>query len=179
MPSARAILLSAAAAGTAALLLTGCSPTDPPAGLTGVSVAEDGTPLGVLLMCHDHVDGAVLHPSGRPPESGETTGAWRHDGRVTGFTSWPLLPTSGAPAAERWTTERETTRLDKGRSYRLYGGTADDSWSTVPVEFTPEDLTRLKPGQVRYTLNDEIRTTSLDDFRDGACDEAAGGREEH
>ncbi|MFF9148437.1 hypothetical protein ACF1BN_26645 [Streptomyces sp. NPDC014861] len=177
MPSARAILLTAAAAGTAALLLTGCSV--PPAGLTGVSVAEDGTPLGVLLMCHDHVDGATLHPGGRPPESEETTGAWRHEGRVTGFTSWPLLPTAGAPTAERWTAEQEATRLEKGRAYRLYGWTSDDSWSTVAVEFTPEDLARLRPGQVRYTVDDEIRTTSLDDFRDLACDEAAGGREEH
>ncbi|WP_282696885.1 hypothetical protein [Streptomyces sp. CC208A] len=177
MPSARAILLTAAAAGTAALLLTGCSV--PPAGLTGVSVAEDGTPLGILLMCHDHVDGAVLHPDGLPPESREVTGEWRHDGPVTGFTTWPLLPTASAPAAERWTAEQEATRLEKGRTYRLYGGTEDNSWSTVAVSFTPEDLARLKPGQVRYTMGDETRTTSLDDFRDRACDEAEGGPEEH
>ncbi|MFF2778992.1 hypothetical protein ACFVU3_29380 [Streptomyces sp. NPDC058052] len=178
MPTARANLLTAAAAGTAALLLTGCSPTAP-AGLAGVSVAEDGTPLGVILMCHDHVDGAVLHPDDAPQEPREITGDWRHDGPVTGFTTWPLIQTAGAPAAEGWTPEAETDRLEKGRGYRLAGWTDDDTWSAAPVRFTPEDLARLKPGQVRYTLDDEIRTTSLDDFRDRACDEAAGGREEH
>ncbi|MEU2507841.1 hypothetical protein ABZ621_24440 [Streptomyces sp. NPDC007863] len=177
MPSARATLLTAAAAGTAALLLTGCATT--PAGLAGVSVAEDGTPLGVLLMCHDHVDGAMLYPDDVPKESREVTGDWRHDGPVTGFTSWPLMQTAGAPEAERWTPETRTARLEKGRSYRLAGWTEDGSWSAAPVSFTPEDLARLKPGQVRYTLDDEIRVSSLDDFRDRACDEAAGGAQEH
>ncbi|KAA6218816.1 hypothetical protein [Streptomyces filamentosus] len=177
MPSARATLLTAVAAGAAALLLTGCSAA--PAGLAGVSVAEDGTPLGVLLMCHDHVDGAMLYPDDAPEESREVTGDWRHDGPVTGFTTWPLMQTSGAPAAERWTPRTQTERLEKGRGYRLAGWTEDGSWQAVPVRFTPEDLARLKPGQVRYTVDDEIRTTSLDDFRDRACDEAAGGRDEH
>ncbi|MFD4375237.1 hypothetical protein [Streptomyces sp. NPDC058486] len=177
MPSARATLLTAAAAGTAALLLTGCAAA--PAGLAGVSVAEDGTPLGVLLMCHDHVDGAKLHPDDLPKESREVTGDWRHDGPVTGFTSWPLIQTSGAPSAERWTPETHVARLEKGRRYSLTGWTEDGSWQATPVTFTPEDLTRLKPGQVRYTVDDEIRTTSVDDFRDRACAEAAGGPEEH
>ncbi|NML49966.1 hypothetical protein HHL19_09815 [Streptomyces sp. R302] len=177
MPSARATLLTAAAAGAAALLLTGCTTT--PAGLAGVSVAEDGTPLGVLLMCHDHVDGAMLYPEDAPKESREITGDWRHDGPVTGYTSWPLMQTAGAPEAERWTPETRTARLEKGRSYRLAGWTEDGSWSATPVSFTPEDLARLKPGQVRYTLDDEIRVSSLDDFRDRACDEAAGGAQEH
>ncbi|MFE5797968.1 hypothetical protein ACFQ8C_36050 [Streptomyces sp. NPDC056503] len=177
MPSARATLLTAAAAGAAVLLLAGCTTT--PAGLAGVSVAEDGTPLGVLLMCHDHVDGAMLYPDDVPKESREITADWRHDGPVTGFTSWPLMQTAGSPEAERWTPETRTARLEKGRSYRLAGWTEDGSWSATPVSFTPEDLTRLKPGQVRYTLDDEIRVSSLDDFRDRACDEAAGGAQEH
>ncbi|MFD8010930.1 hypothetical protein [Streptomyces sp. NPDC058955] len=178
MPTARATLLTAAAAGAAALLLTGCSPA--PAGLAGVSVAEDGTPLGVILMCHDHVDGATLHPDdASKAESREITGDWRHDGPVTGFTTWPLMHTAGAPEAEEWTPEMETALLEKGRTYQLAGWTDDDTWKASPVRFTPEDLAHLKPGQVRYTLDDEIRTTTLDDFRDGACDEAAGGREEH
>ncbi|MEU3606187.1 hypothetical protein AB0E83_12140 [Streptomyces sp. NPDC035033] len=177
MPSARATLLAAAATGTAALLLTGCSPA--PAGLAGVSVAEDGTPLGVLLMCHDHVDGAMLYPEDVPEESREITGDWRHDGPVTGFTSWPLMQTSGAPEAERWTPETSASRLEKGRSYRLAGWTDDGSWSATPVSFTPEDLSRLRPGQVRYTLDGEVRTASLDEFRDRACDEAVGVPQEH
>ncbi|MFE6223674.1 MULTISPECIES: hypothetical protein [unclassified Streptomyces] len=177
MPTARATLLTAAAAGAAALLLTGCSSA--PAGLTGVTVAEDGTPLGVILMCHDHVDGAMLHPDDAPEGSREVTGDWRHDGPVTGFTTWPLMQTASTPATEEWTPETETARLEKGRSYRLAGWTDDGSWTASPVRFTPEDLTRLKPDQVRYTLDDEIRTTTLDHFRDTACDEAAGGREEH
>ncbi|GAA3070064.1 hypothetical protein GCM10017562_41290 [Streptomyces roseofulvus] len=176
MPTARATLLTAAAAGAAALLLTGCSPA--PAGLAGVSVAEDGTPLGVILMCHDHVDGAVLQPDDAP-ESREITGDWRHDGPVTGFTTWPLMQTAGAPAAEEWTEERETGRLEKGRGYRLAGWTDDDTWQASPVRFTPEDLAHLKPGQVRYTLDEEIRTTSLDTFRDTACAEAEGRAQEH
>ncbi|MFH8729593.1 hypothetical protein [Streptomyces termitum] len=177
MHSPRTTLLTAAAVGAAALLLTGCA--TPPAGLAGVTVAEDGTPLGILLMCHDHLDGATLSPADAPADASPATAVWRHDGPVTGFTSWPLIRTSGVPEAERWTSKTETTRLEKGRSYRLAGWTEDGSWSAVPVRFTPEDLARLKPGEVRHTLDGETRVSLLDDFRDRACDEATGAKQEH
>nr|WP_236071736.1 hypothetical protein [Streptomyces polyasparticus] len=42
-----------------AALLAAC--TVPVAGSSGISVTEHGQPLGVLAVCHDHIDGATLY----------------------------------------------------------------------------------------------------------------------
>ncbi|MER7103722.1 hypothetical protein ABT383_29535 [Streptomyces humidus] len=147
---------AAACAGLAALTsLTGC--TVPSAGLTGITVTEDGRPVGVLMVCHDHIDGALLYTdsagSGRDAaeEGGsEDAGRWSSSKPVTGFASWPL--TTGG---QGWRVDGPMpATLQPRRTYHLFGGTDDDSWSTADVSFTPEQLAALAPGQVRYFAGD-------------------------
>ncbi|MEX0170588.1 hypothetical protein [Streptomyces sp. LMG1-1-1.1] len=146
-------------------VLAGC--TVPVAGVSGVAVTADGKPIGVIQMCHDRIDGALLHPDDADdPESPDVTGVWKHDTPVTGFTSWSL----GSPA-DGWTAEEPLGRLVPGQPYGFYGSTEDNSWSTASVHFTTADLAKLVPGQVRYERGDEARTVSLDDFRAKACED--------
>ncbi|WP_306327030.1 hypothetical protein [Streptomyces venezuelae] len=159
----RALAVAALATGVAAL--SGC--VVPPAGLAGVTVAADGSPVGVIMMCHDHIDGATLYPdhddaTGSP----ETEWLWDHDSPVTGFTSWSL-----ASPADGWTTETPLGRLVPGQEYALYGWTEDNSWSAAHVYFTTADLKALVPGQVRYNNGDEVRIVSTDEFREKACED--------
>ncbi|WP_329281289.1 hypothetical protein [Streptomyces sp. NBC_00691] len=159
----RPLLLTAFAA-VAATVLSGC--TVPLAGLAGVTVAADGSPVGVIVMCHDHVDGATLHPDGGDTSgTPENEGYWRHDAPVTGFTSWSLT----APA-DGWTAEETPGRLVPGQRYALYGWTEDSSWAAARVSFTTADLEALVPGRVRYERGDEIRTVTTDEFREKACE---------
>ncbi|MCX5227686.1 hypothetical protein ABZY16_07315 [Streptomyces sp. NPDC006553] len=145
--------------------LSGC--TVPPAGLAGVTVAADGSPVGVIVMCHDHIDGATLHPDdGDATGTPESEGYWRHDTPVTGFTSWSLTS-----PADGWTAERAPGRLVPGQRYGLYGWTEDSSWAAAHVYFTTADLEALAPGQVRYERGDDVRTVSTDEFREKACED--------
>ncbi|MEU4871500.1 hypothetical protein [Streptomyces sp. NPDC021608] len=160
---------AAACAGLAALSsLTGC--TVPVAGLTGVTVTEDGRPVGVLMVCHDHVDGALLYTDGVGSAGGtaeesesEDVGRWSSSGPVTGFVSWPL-----ATGGDGWRVdEAMPAALRPRRAYHLFGGTDDDSWSTVDVSFTPEQLAALAPGQVRYFAG-EVRGADADGYVTGS-----------
>lgn len=147
--------------------LSGC--TVPIAGVAGIAVTEDGKPLGVIRMCHDRIDGALIYPydDAGPDSTGDPdpTGVWNHDTPVTDFTSWSL----DSPA-DGWTAEKPLAPLVPGQRYGLYGWTEDNSWSTTSVFFTTADLAKLVPGQVRYRRGDEVRTASLDDFRAKACE---------
>ncbi|MFI9123310.1 hypothetical protein ACIGW0_28645 [Streptomyces bikiniensis] len=162
MPIRRTPLAATAAA---ALLLSGC--TVPIAGVAGVTVGEDGSPVGVIAMCKEHVDGATLHTDAEDPEAQKDMGAWNHDAPITGLTTWPL-----SSPGDGWTVAKPFGRLVPGQAYRLYGWTEDDSWSTAAVSFTTKDLEKLTPGQVWYEPGDEGRTVPLDDFRTKACEEA-------
>lgn len=98
----RRVLLAAVAL-SALPLLAGCSV--PPAGLTGVSVTADGEPLGVILVCHDRIDSALLYPdepAGDPDAEvtadavePEYTDVWNSAEPVTGFSSWRLTSETG------------------------------------------------------------------------------------
>ncbi|MFF5391146.1 MULTISPECIES: hypothetical protein [unclassified Streptomyces] len=166
MPIRRAPLVAIAAAAAAvgaAPLLSGC--TVPVAGVAGVTVGKDGSPVGVIAMCEEHVDGATLHTDAEDPGAQEDAGVWKHDGPITGLTTWPL-----ASPGDGWTAEKPFGRLAPGQAYRMYAWTEDDSWSTSGVSFTTEDLAALTPGQVRYGADDMIGTAPLEDFREKACE---------
>ncbi|MER6786720.1 hypothetical protein ABT330_19240 [Streptomyces sp. NPDC000658] len=179
---------AAACAGLAALTsLTGC--TVPIAGLTGVTVSEDGQPVGVLMVCHDHIDGALLYTDGDGEGTGadgsdedategsesEDVGRWSSSEPVTGFVSWPLTAGGGGWRVD----EPMPAALRPRQTYHLFGGTDDSSWSTADVSFTPEQLAALAPGRVRYFAGD-VRgadatghvTGSLAQFRAAACPDA-------
>ncbi|MEU1187526.1 hypothetical protein [Streptomyces sp. NPDC005859] len=162
---------AAACAGAAVLAsLTGC--TVPVAGGTGITVAEDGQPVGVLMVCHHHIDAAILYTRGSGDES-EDVGSWRRTEPATGYVTWPLH-TGG----EGWSVDRAMpTALERQRTYVLYGATEDDSWSTADVSFTLADLAALTPGQVRYFAGDVrgadadgYATASIEEFRTDACE---------
>ncbi|MFC8173815.1 hypothetical protein [Streptomyces sp. NPDC057325] len=166
MPIRRAPLVAiatAAAAVGAAPLLSGC--TVPVAGVAGVTAGRDGSPVGVIAMCEEHVDGATLHTDAEDPGAQEDAGVWKHDGPITGLTTWTL-----ASPGDGWTAEKPFGRLAPGQAYRMYAWTEDDSWSTSGVSFTTEDLAALTPGQVRYGADDMIGTAPLEDFREKACE---------
>ncbi|MGW6396004.1 hypothetical protein ACWFR1_37145 [Streptomyces sp. NPDC055103] len=157
-------------------LLAGCSV--PPAGFTGVSVTADGEPLGVILVCHDRIDAAVFYPdepAGDPDAEAtadavepEYTDSWSSAEPVTGFTSWRLTSETGDAG---WTPDARPHALRPGQLYSLYGATSDNSWSTNHHSFTLADLEKLSPGQVSYTVDDRVRTTTVEDFRARACDD--------
>ncbi|MGW4698987.1 hypothetical protein [Streptomyces sp. NPDC004285] len=154
------------------LALTGC--TVPVAGFTGVTVSPEGEPLGVLLVCHDRIDAAVLHPdvpAGKDTEDAkepEYTDAWTAQEAVTGYTTWPLTAPAGGGGL---TPDAPPHALKPGQLYRVYGTTRDNSWSTDSHPFTLADLKKLRPDQVAYTSGDEVRTTTVADFRAHACEE--------
>ncbi|MER7950996.1 hypothetical protein ABTY59_26755 [Streptomyces sp. NPDC096079] len=158
--------------------LTGC--TVPVAGFTGVTVTAEGEPLGVILVCHDRIDEARLSPD--EPVTGPDaevaadakepahTDAWTSAEPVTGYTTWPLTAPAGGGG---WTPDAPPQALKEGqRLYTLYGTTHDSSWSTGSHSFTLADLRKLRPDQVAYSDGDEVRTTTVADFRAHACEES-------
>ncbi|MEU3186027.1 hypothetical protein ABZ707_17765 [Streptomyces sp. NPDC006923] len=163
-------LALATAVCAAAVTVQGC--TVPTAGVTGISVTEDGRPLGVMVVCHDHMDVAELYTDGDKPDApSKTVGRWARTDPATGFTTWPL-----DEGGDGWTVERSSSgALAPHRVYTLFGGTNDNSWSAASVDFTVGHLAALAPGQVRYYTGerdsdgDIYRTTSMADFRAVAC----------
>ncbi|MFJ6567258.1 hypothetical protein ACIQNU_07540 [Streptomyces sp. NPDC091292] len=161
-------------------VLPGCGV--PSAGRTGVSVTEDGQPLGVMLICHDHVDVALMYSdSDRAGEGSQALGRWtRTRSALTGYSTWPL---SGA-GEDGWSARKPMAPLAPGRDYKLYGSTYDNSWSAGSVSFSTEDLAALSPGQVRYLAGrvkgadaDGQMTTSLAKFRATECAHPVAGRQ--
>jgi hypothetical protein len=145
--------------------LQGCGPAQ--VGVAGISVAADGSPLGVIQVCRNKINAADLYDS-RLSRPG--IGHWIHDGPVTGFSTWPLnLGGNG------WTVQKSLPTLDGHVNYNFYAGSLHGSGSTVNVDFTLEDLAIMKPGQVRYFAHEgepESRAyaaVSIDDFRANAC----------
>ncbi|MFD3455666.1 hypothetical protein ACFWVC_26260 [Streptomyces sp. NPDC058691] len=139
--------------------LSGC--TVPVAGVTGIAVTDDGKPLGVMLVCHDRIDGATLYSD---EEEADYLGRWIRGKPAKGYTLW-RLDTGG----RGWTTDMPVAALEPRRTYSLYGWTRDNSWSTEHVDFTLEQLARLEPGQVRYWKDDGYATVTADVFRSEAC----------
>ncbi|MEU4094066.1 hypothetical protein [Streptomyces sp. NPDC026673] len=158
------MLLGIAVLGT----LTGCSP--PRAGYTGITVDEDGRPLGVMIVCEGHIDGATLYDSDHP-NAPDHLGRWSRGKPAKGFTTWSL-ETGG----RGWNPEVPTATLEPHRTYDLYGWTEDSSWSAASVEFTAAQVERLVPGLVRYYKGDGAgtdrngyATVPMEKFRSEAC----------
>lgn len=158
-----------AAAGVAVLAsVSGC--TVEIAGATGIAVDADGRPMGVLMVCHDHIDGASLYTDSKPDDTDDNrsveVGRWSGDESVKGFATWSL-----DTAGDGWSVDKPLQPLKENRGYHLYGWTRDSSWSTGNVNFTPADLAALTPGQVRYRSGegDDYKTGSVEDFRSDAC----------
>ncbi|MDX3070997.1 hypothetical protein [Streptomyces sp. MI02-7b] len=147
--------------------LTGCSPLG--VGVTGITVAEDGTPVGVMLVCHDHIDGASLYDV--DADEADEIGSWSRRKPATGFSVWSLR-TGG----RGWRAGTPLAALDPHHTYTLRGWTDNHSAMTFEVTFTAAQLARLEPGQVRYlkgegpgTDRDGYATVSMDAFRADAC----------
>lgn len=158
-----------ALAASAVMLVPGC--TVPVGAVTGISVTADGRPMGVMLVCHHHIDVAILYVERGEPKDDEHVGRWTRTTALTGFATWPL-----DAGGHGWTAAEPVRTLAPGRVYTLYGATKDNSWSAASVSFTAEDLAALAPGRVRYyavrsdTDRDGTLTTSMRNFRAEACE---------
>lgn len=158
----------AAACVAALATVSGC--TVPIAGAMGVTVDADGRPMGLLMVCHDHIDGATLYTDSEPDNPDDSrsveVGRWSSDESVKGFATWPL-----DTAGDGWSVDKSLQPLRKNREYHLYGWTRDSSWSTGNVNFTPADLAALTSGRVRYWSGEgeDYETGSVEDFRADAC----------
>ncbi|MFF9281938.1 hypothetical protein [Streptomyces griseosporeus] len=155
------------AAGLALAATSGC--TVPVDAVAGISVTEDGRPLGVMMVCGHRIDGATLYVDSEDVDKAVEVGAWTADRPLgAGLTTWVL----DAPAAG-WTATRPLAPLDARTTYVLYGWTKDNSWSASSVSFTPGDLDRLAPGKVRYIetsdKGEESVTVTMAEFAARAC----------
>ncbi|MDI2125747.1 hypothetical protein [Yinghuangia seranimata] len=157
-------VVTAFAVGLACLPLSGC--TVPVRGVTGISVAADGTPVVMIVVCKGgRIDSSVLH---EPEDTKAPHIAWEHDGPVKDFTSWPLAGDG------HWRLTTPLVDLRPGTAYRVYGATHDNKWSAGAVEFSLEDLAAMTPDQVRYrgaVTPGEFGVTSVAEFRKTACHE--------
>ncbi|MGW4382382.1 hypothetical protein [Kitasatospora sp. NPDC004531] len=152
---------SAVAAAAALAALPGCAA--PGRAVAGISVTEDGRPLGVLMVCDHRIDGATLSTS--EGSHREDVGRWSARTALRpGLTTWAL----DAPA-EGWETERPLAPLEARTTYLLDGWTEDDSSTSTHVDFTPEDLAQLTPGQVRYYGPTATLTVPVAEFEATAC----------
>lgn len=163
-------LLGIAVCGT----LTGC--TVAVGGVTGIAVSEEGRPLGVMLVCRDHIDGATLYDSDDADDSDDSArlGRWSRAKPATGFTVWSL-----ESGGRGWRAEvPASAAFAPHRTYSLYGWTGDNSSSTAHVTFTAAQFASLEPGQVRWykgegepgTDRDGNATTSMGEFRAEGCE---------
>jgi hypothetical protein len=145
--------------------LGGCSVL--PVGLAGIGVDASGAPIGYLQVCRKHVDGATLYI-----DDDHVIGSWQASPTVTDFARWSLTD-----PGEGWKTETPLGQLQPGVKYEFYGWTSDNTASAAHTSFMAEDLSGLKPGQVRYWSGKEntqgtedlLMTSSEDEFRSNAC----------
>lgn len=132
--------------------------------MTGVGVDAQGKLVGYLQVCHDRIDGVSMYL-----DEDHGVGQWTSVPATTGFATWSL-----AAPSEPWTPTDPLGNLKPNTMYSMYGWTSDNSWSTVHVTFTLEDLAAMKPGQVRWAgkLKGMISVetvTSEQEFRSKAC----------
>ncbi|WP_229703430.1 hypothetical protein [Streptomyces albiflavescens] len=127
-----------------ALLLSGCGAVDLP--LAAVRMGTDGAPRALIRPCGDDTyRGAALDGRPRSGGKGPATGGWDTKGEHGGDAAFPLF----TPPADWKARHRGTQRLLPDHRYTLsfHHYVTGDSYNGV-VEFTAEDITALKPGQV-------------------------------
>lgn len=177
----RAAIGLLALAATSTLSLTACTP--PTAGSTGVTVDREGHLVLVLALCEAHLDGATIYRdrTKTDPVADDPTisaGSWEMTAPNTVLRSTHVELDTVAPS-QGWTPREPLEGLRPGVHYTAYGWTRDNSWSSGDVEFTIEQLARLRPGQVLFQRYDEQRDSFVDAvdtsarFRADACDEVS------
>ncbi|NAS20143.1 hypothetical protein GT755_00425 [Herbidospora sp. NEAU-GS84] len=160
---------------TAALLLGTSGCTVPTNGITGITLDAEGNLVVAFAWCGRAPDGAIVHhdrtsigsASPAPPEDPSTVGPSIVDAVYTApdlqaeVTSFRLdAPDNG------WRLERKLQDFDPAISYSVYGGTDDNSFSTVTVSFELGDVEELKrrPGTVLVQSWDERANEVVDTF---------------
>ena len=140
--------------------------------LPQVSRLDDGPldlPVAYVLACRDSIDSVSLTEPGKA-----LLGEWGAPEPVTGQASVRLR--DGSPG---WTVfGDDAPALAPGVTYELSGWESGrDAVTAIEVEFTPEDLAQLQPGEVRrrsgvdadgqraYVVENE------DQFAENACDD--------
>jgi hypothetical protein len=162
-------------ASTVALLgLTGCVVRG--AGLTGISLDGAGHWVVVLAWsCHrpdvvsvwheddsntadpDIIDAQLAAPADNPAPASPAAGE-----------AMTMTVDIFNPPAD-WTVEKAPQPLDPSLTYRVAGGTHDNSWSTAAVDFRLADLDGIGPGQVLYPDSDGRNlVTSMAEFEKAA-----------
>jgi len=138
---------------------TGC--TVPMNGITGVSVDQDGNLVIVLAWCGRQPDGVTLYhntyaedptpatydPDASGPANPPIDDASYLAPRVAGeTTSFRLVAPGNGWRAE----QQQIPSLDPAITYRAYGWTRDNTFSTAHVEFQSGDADKLRrtPGTV-------------------------------
>ncbi|MEU2110366.1 hypothetical protein [Streptomyces sp. NPDC019507] len=160
--------VGAVAVGVALAATSGC--TVPIDAVAGISVTGDGHPLGVIMVCGHHIDGATLYVDSAHVDKQVTVGSRTADHPLTaGLATWTL----DSPAAG-WTATRSPAPLTAKTTYALHGWTKDNSWSAGSISFTLADLDQLTPGDVRYdNISDNgdasAITVSTAEFKARAC----------
>jgi hypothetical protein len=163
-------------AALACTLLAGC--TVPVAGGAGIGRDAQGRLVGYLQVCHHRIDGATLYfdeqtSTGDANPRSVSVGEWTAVRPVRAFVKWPLA----APDSD-WQSDMPLAALRPGKRYTLYGWTKDNSWSAGDVTFTPDEVSKLKPGQIMYWAGQagSDRNAVTDDaaqFRRAVCKNAA------
>jgi hypothetical protein len=93
-------------------------------------------------------------------------GEWTANRPATGFSTWSL-----ATGGNGWTVTKPLAAFKPGRLYDMYGWTNNDSASADGPEFTPEELSALKPGEVLWEPpQNGTPAVTLAYFRQHACD---------
>ncbi|MFC9688043.1 hypothetical protein ACFTSF_05850 [Kribbella sp. NPDC056951] len=136
----------------------------------------DGT--AVVQMCEGHIDGATLYltdpsvPEGEEPHD-EMIGEWVADPSVTGFSQFSLQD-----GGNGWTLKGRLKPRDPAKRYTIYGWTYDNSWSAAHLNFSQDELAKLKPGELVSLPTDlpeedvEVpnRVWTLTEFQAKACE---------
>ncbi|MEU9456558.1 hypothetical protein [Streptomyces sp. NPDC048277] len=160
--------VGAVAVGVALAATSGC--TVPVDAVAGISVTADGHLLGVMSVCGHHIDGATRYVDSDDADKEVTVGSWTAARHLTpGLATWTL----DSPAAG-WTATRSLAPLTAATTYRFYGWTKDNSWSSGSVAFTLADRSRLTPGKVRYGSvsdngDESAVTVTMAEFKAKAC----------
>ncbi|MFB6720411.1 hypothetical protein ACFCV3_09640 [Kribbella sp. NPDC056345] len=136
----------------------------------------DGT--AVVQMCEGHIDGATLYlpdpdvPEGQAPND-ETFGRWVADPAVSGFSQFSLKD-----GGNGWQLDGRLKPRDPAKRYTIYGWTNDNSWSASHLEFSQDELAKLKPGEL-VSLPTDVpeedvqvpnRVWTLTEFKAMACE---------
>lgn len=136
----------------------------------------DGT--AVVQMCEGHIDGATLYlsdphvPEGEEPHD-EIFGKWVVDPAAAGFSQFSLKD-----GGNGWQLNGRLKPRDPKKRYTIYGWTYDNSWSAAHLEFSLDELAKLKPGELVSLPTDlpeedvEVpnRVWTLTEFKAKACE---------